>query len=163
MTALPPPSLADVGQPDHDNASAAGLQLEAPLNEHESRCTTAARVMQPKVTTKAEGAAAEGGGGSGDGRGVGPPAFAAGAVGIITAQPEVKVQKLQWALFASFATYMALRTGLPAPPLIVFSSSTRPSATFLDSRPDAEFPHQTSAAQWQSSVRPRPAVDSGRA
>ena len=39
---------------------AAGLQLEAPLNEHESRCTTAARVMQPKVTTKAEGAAAEG-------------------------------------------------------------------------------------------------------
>ncbi|EOD15790.1 hypothetical protein EMIHUDRAFT_245599 [Emiliania huxleyi CCMP1516] len=36
--------------------------------------------------------------------------FAAGAVGIITAQPEVKAQKLQWALFASFATYMALRT-----------------------------------------------------
>jgi len=60
ITALPPPSRADVGQPDHDNASAAGLQLEAPLNEHESRCTTAARVMQPKVTTKAEGAAAEG-------------------------------------------------------------------------------------------------------
>ena len=58
ITALPPPSRADVGQPDHDNASAAGLQLEAPLNEHESRCTTAARVMQPKVTTKAEGAAA---------------------------------------------------------------------------------------------------------
>ncbi|EOD04457.1 hypothetical protein EMIHUDRAFT_259595 [Emiliania huxleyi CCMP1516] len=48
ITALPPPSRADVGQPDHDNASAAGLQLEAPLNEHESRCTTAARVMQPK-------------------------------------------------------------------------------------------------------------------
>ncbi|EOD06347.1 hypothetical protein EMIHUDRAFT_219190 [Emiliania huxleyi CCMP1516] len=43
ITALPPPSRADVGQPDHDNASAAGLQLEAPLNEHESRCTTAAR------------------------------------------------------------------------------------------------------------------------
>ena len=42
ITALPPPSRADVGQPDHDNASAAGLQLEAPLNEHESRCTTAA-------------------------------------------------------------------------------------------------------------------------
>ena len=60
ITALPPPSRADVGQPDHDNASAAGLQLEAPLNEHESRCTTAARVMQPKVTTTAEGAAAEG-------------------------------------------------------------------------------------------------------
>ena len=60
ITALPPPSRADVGQPDHDNVSAAGLQLEAPLNEHESRCTTAARVMQPKVTTKAEGAAAEG-------------------------------------------------------------------------------------------------------
>ena len=35
ITALPPPSRADVGQPDHDNASAAGLQLEAPLNEHE--------------------------------------------------------------------------------------------------------------------------------
>ena len=35
ITALPPPSLADVGQPDHDNASAAGLQLEASLNEHE--------------------------------------------------------------------------------------------------------------------------------
>jgi len=60
ITALPPPSLADVGQADHDNASAAGLQLEAPLNEHESRCTTAARVMQTKVSTKAEGAAAEG-------------------------------------------------------------------------------------------------------
>ena len=60
ITALPPPSRADVGQPDHDNVSAAGLQLEAPLNEHESRCTTAARVMQPKVTTTAEGAAAEG-------------------------------------------------------------------------------------------------------
>ena len=60
ITALPPPSRADVGQPDHDNASAAGLQLEAPLNEHESRCTTAARVIQPKVTTTAEGAAAEG-------------------------------------------------------------------------------------------------------
>ena len=58
ITALPPPSRADVGQPDHDNASAAGLQLEAPLNEHESRCTTAARVMQPKVTATAEGAAA---------------------------------------------------------------------------------------------------------
>ena len=57
ITALPPPSRADVGQPDHDNASAAGLQLEAPLNEHESRCTTAARVMQPKVTATAEGAA----------------------------------------------------------------------------------------------------------
>ena len=56
ITSLPPPS---VGQPDHDNVSAAGLQLEALLNEHESRCTTAARVMQPKVTTKAEGAAAE--------------------------------------------------------------------------------------------------------
>ena len=74
-----------------------------------------------------------GGGDGGDGRGVGPPAFAAGAVGIITAQPEVKAQKLQWALFASFATYMALRTGLPDLPLIVFSSSTRPTATFLDS------------------------------
>ena len=49
---------------------------------------------------------------------------------IITAQPEVKAQKLQWALFASF---MALRTGLPDLPLIVFSSSTRPTATFLDS------------------------------
>ena len=60
ITALPPPSRADVGQPDHDNASAAGLQLEAPLNEHESRCTTAARVMQPKVTATAEGSAAEG-------------------------------------------------------------------------------------------------------
>ena len=35
ITALPPPSRADVGQPDHDNVSAAGLQLEAPLNEHE--------------------------------------------------------------------------------------------------------------------------------
>ena len=58
ITALPPPSRADVGQPDHDNASAAGLQLEAPLNEHESRCATAARVMQPKVTATAEGAAA---------------------------------------------------------------------------------------------------------
>ena len=58
ITALPPPSLADVGQPDHDNASATGLQLDAPLNEHESWCTTAARVMQPKVTTAAEGAAA---------------------------------------------------------------------------------------------------------
>ena len=58
ITTLPPPSRADVGQPDHDNASAAGLQLEAPLNEHESRCTTAARVMQPKVTATAEGAAA---------------------------------------------------------------------------------------------------------
>ena len=58
ITALPPPSCADVGQPDHDNVSAAGLQLEAPLNEHESRCTTAARVMQPKVTATAEGAAA---------------------------------------------------------------------------------------------------------
>ena len=58
ITSLPPPARADVGQPDHDNASAAGLQLEAPWNEHESRCTTAARVMQPKVTTKAEGAAA---------------------------------------------------------------------------------------------------------
>ncbi|EOD15682.1 hypothetical protein EMIHUDRAFT_211253 [Emiliania huxleyi CCMP1516] len=33
ITALPPPSRADVGQPDHYNASAAGLQLEAPLNE----------------------------------------------------------------------------------------------------------------------------------
>ena len=86
-----------------------------------------------------------GGGAGGDGRGVGPPAFAAGAVGIITAQRAVKARKLQWALFASFATYMALRTGLPAPPLIVFSSSTRPSATFLDSRPDAEFPHQRSS------------------
>ena len=75
-----------------------------------------------------------GGGDSGDGRGVGPPAFAAGlwGVGIITAQREVK-RKLQWALFASFATYMALRTGLPDLPLIVFSSSTRPTATFLDS------------------------------
>ena len=31
ITALPPPSRADVGQPDHDNVSAAGLQLEAPL------------------------------------------------------------------------------------------------------------------------------------
>ena len=60
ITASPPPSRADVGQPDHDNASAAGLQLEAPLNEHESRCATAARVMQPKVTAAAEGAAAEG-------------------------------------------------------------------------------------------------------
>ena len=60
ITALPPPSRADVGQPDHDNASAAGLQLEAPLNEHESRCAAAARVMQPKVTTKSVGAAAEG-------------------------------------------------------------------------------------------------------
>ena len=57
ITALPPPSRADVGQPDHDNVSAAGLQLEAPLNEHESWCTTAARVMQPKVTATAEGAA----------------------------------------------------------------------------------------------------------
>ena len=28
ITALPPPSRADVGQPDHDNVSAAGLQLE---------------------------------------------------------------------------------------------------------------------------------------
>jgi len=56
---LPPPSRADVGQPDHDNASATSLQLEAPLNEHESRCATAARVMQPKVTTTTEGAAAE--------------------------------------------------------------------------------------------------------
>ena len=60
ITALTPPSRADVGQPDHDNVSAAGLQLEAPLNEHESRCATAgpARVMQPKVTATAEGAAA---------------------------------------------------------------------------------------------------------
>ena len=76
-----------------------------------------------------------GGGGSGDGRGVGPPAFAAGLwrVGIITAQREVKARKLQWALFASFATHMAPRTGLPDPPLILFSSSTRPSAIFLDS------------------------------
>ena len=66
-------------------------------------------------------------------------------VGIITAQREVKARKLQWALFASFATHMAPRTGLPDPPLILFSSSTRPSATFLDSRPDAEFPHQRSS------------------
>ena len=57
ITALPPPSRADVGQPDHDNASAAGLQLEAPLNEHEP-VRDAARVMQPKVTATAEGAAA---------------------------------------------------------------------------------------------------------
>ena len=59
ITALPPPSRADVGQPDHDNASAAGLQLEAPLNEHEP-VRDAARVMQPKVTATAEGSAAEG-------------------------------------------------------------------------------------------------------
>ena len=56
ITALPPPSRADVGQPDHDNVSAAGLQLEAPLNEHEP-VRDAARVMQPKVTATAEGAA----------------------------------------------------------------------------------------------------------
>ena len=55
---MPPPSRADVGQPDHDNASAAGLQLEAPLNEHEP-VRDAARVMQPKVTATAEGAASE--------------------------------------------------------------------------------------------------------
>ena len=59
ITALAPPSRADVGQPDHDNASAAGLQLEAPLNEHEP-VRDAARVMQPKVTATAEGSAAEG-------------------------------------------------------------------------------------------------------
>ena len=58
ITGLPPPSCADVGQPDHDNASAAGLQLEAPLNEHEP-VRDAARVMQPKVTATAEGAASE--------------------------------------------------------------------------------------------------------
>ena len=58
ITALPPPSCADVGQPDHDNASAAGLQLEAPLNEHEP-VRDAARVMQPKMTATAEGAASE--------------------------------------------------------------------------------------------------------
>ena len=57
ITALPPPSRADVGQPDHDNVSAAGLQLEAPLNEHEP-VRDAARVMQPKATATAEGAAA---------------------------------------------------------------------------------------------------------
>ena len=55
ITALPPPSCADVGQPDHDNVSAAGLQ-QAPLNEHEP-VRDAARVMQPKVTATAEGAA----------------------------------------------------------------------------------------------------------
>ena len=61
ITALPPPSRADVGQPDadHDNASAAGLQLEAPLNEHEP-VRDAARVMHSKVTATAEGSAAEG-------------------------------------------------------------------------------------------------------
>ena len=62
ITALPPPSRADVGQPDHDNASAAGLQLEAPLNEHEP-VRDAARVMQTKVTAtevcNSEGPAAE--------------------------------------------------------------------------------------------------------
>jgi hypothetical protein len=92
--------------------------------------------MQPKVTTTAEGAAAEGEAAA--------AAMAAGSarpplllvlwrVGIITAQREVKARKLQWALFASFATHMAPRTGLPDPPLILFSSSTRPSAIFLDS------------------------------
>ena len=58
ITALPPPSCADVGQPDHDNASAAGLQLEAPLNEHEP-VRDAARVMQPKVMGDAALTAAE--------------------------------------------------------------------------------------------------------
>ena len=140
ITALPPPSRADVGQPDHDNASAAGLQLEAPLNEHESRCTTAARVMQPKVTTKAEGAAAEGAAAAAEeaaaaamAAGSARPPLLLGCGHIITAQREVKARKLQGALFASFATHMAPRTGLPDPPLILFSSSTRPSAIFLDS------------------------------
>ena len=95
-----------------------------------------------------------GGGDGGDGRGVGPPAFAAGAVGIITAQPEVKVQKLQWALFASFATHIAPRTGLPDPPLILLSSSTRPSAIFLDYLMlSSRTSLRTSAVQWQCATR----------
>ena len=46
-------------------------------------------------------------------------------MGIITAQREVKARKLQWALLASFATYMALRTSLPAAPdRVLFLDST---------------------------------------
>ena len=87
ITALPPPSRADVGQPDHDNASAAGLQLEAPLNEHEPvRGGGAGDAAQGDGDGGGGGAGGGGGGSGGDGRGVGPPAFAAGAVGIITAQ-----------------------------------------------------------------------------
>ena len=91
-----------------------------------SRCAAAARVMQPKVTTTAEGAAAEG-------------AAAAAAMAAGSARPPLllvlwassqlnlksRAQKLQWALFASFATYMALRTGLPAAPdRVLFLDST---------------------------------------
>ena len=54
---MPPPSRADVGQPDHDNVSAAGLQLEAPLNEHEPVRGGGAGDAAPKVTATAEGAA----------------------------------------------------------------------------------------------------------
>ena len=59
ITALPPPSLADVGQPDHDNASAAGLQLEAPLNEHEP-------VRDGGAGDAAQGDDDDGGGGGGE-------------------------------------------------------------------------------------------------
>ena len=86
ITALPPPSRADVGQPDHDNVSAAGLQ-QAPLNEHEPvRGGGAGDAAQGDGDGRGGGAGGGGGGSGGDGRGVGPPAFAAGAVGIITAQ-----------------------------------------------------------------------------
>ena len=79
ITALPPPSRADVGQPDHDNVSAAGLQLEAPLNEHEPvRGGGAGDAAQGDGDGRGGGAGGGGGGSGGDGRGVGPPAFAAG-------------------------------------------------------------------------------------
>ena len=73
ITALPLPSRADVGQPDHDNVSAAGLQLEAPLNEHEPVRGGAGDAAQGDGDGRGGGAGGGGGGSGGDGRGSARP------------------------------------------------------------------------------------------
>ena len=124
------------------------------MNEHESRCTTAARVMQPKVTTTAEGAAAEGAAAEG--------AAVAATTVAGSARPPLLLgcghhhsSACSQGAEASVGTFRVLchaygaadRSTRPAPDLVLFFDSTFRDLSRL---PDAEFPHQP--ADQRSSV-----------